>query len=139
MEFTNEGYIVTAADLVPGTFVGRFWSADRKTWSSATDRSPASGQSPRRALRLKGLDIRVTNATGGIKTGVRILVFLVSDPLHTEYVLPVLDKIQSASRIVSWLGEAPMCAGIEWRIQQGGVIATDIVSMGVTYEDAHAV
>lgn len=134
MFWANEPYVVTAADLVPGTFVGRFWRAEQRQWESSTDRNPAEASFSINRLRLRGLDVRVLAAAGGIKSGVRILVFLIPDPQHPGIMVPVLQGFQSSANLVYWNGDIPLGAGVGWRIQQGGVIATDVVAMTVGYE-----
>lgn len=134
MFWANEPYVVSAADLVPGTHVGRFWRADTRQWETCVDRNPAEGSFPRNKLRLLGIDTRVVNAVGGIKSGVRILVFVVPDPQHPGIIVPVVQGYQSSGHLVFWSGDILIGAGVGWRIQQGGVIATDVVAMTVGYE-----
>jgi hypothetical protein len=134
MFWANEPYIVTAADLVPGTHVGRFWRAQTRQWETCTDRNPAEASFSVNNMRLRGIDTRVVNAVGGIKSGVRLLVFLVPDPQHPGIIVPVTQGFQSSGNLVFWHGDIPIGAGVGWRIQQGGVIATDVVAMTVGYE-----
>jgi hypothetical protein len=134
MVWANEPYVVKAADLVPGTFVGRFWRTDTRQWEPCSDKNPDQGSFPPNAMRLRAIDTRIVAAAGGIKSGVRILVFMVPDALHPGIIVPIIEGYQSSSKLIFWQGDIPLGAGVGWRIHQGGVVATEIVAMTVGYE-----
>ena len=134
MFWAYEPYTVTAADLIPGTFVGRFWREVTRQWESCTNQNPNQGSGPAGKLRLRGIDMRVTSAAGGIRSGVRIWVFTCPDPMHPGLLIPVKEGFQGSSHLISWNGDFPLGGGIGWRICPGGVIATDLVHAVVGYE-----
>jgi ribosomal protein S28E/S33 len=142
LQSLNETYVVTAADLVPATFVGRFWSTQRKRWESATNQSASPGAPWQRGVQqggdfdLRGVDIRVLHSNGMIASGIRIQVMIVIDPVHTGDVIMIRDAYQSATKVVSWDGDLPMGAGVQWRIHEGALVAGDQVLIGVAYEEA---
>jgi hypothetical protein len=139
LQSLSETYEVTAGDLAPGTTVGRFWSSQRKLWENVSNRSAPAGTPWQHGyggggFTLRGVDIRVTTAAGLIKSGVRIQIMVVIDPVHTGDVIILKDAYQSSSKVVSWQGLCPMGAGLQWRIHQGALIAGDLVLIGVAYE-----
>jgi hypothetical protein len=130
----DPGYVILAGDLTPATFCGRFWSAESKAWANVSNMSPLGGTLPPKQYRLKAVDVRVVNASGGIKSGVRIMVMCVLDPRSTGIVNVVIDGLQSAHKTLNWIGNIPLEYGVQWRIHQGALVAGDIVSMSVQYE-----
>jgi hypothetical protein len=134
MFWAYDPYTVLAADLVPGTFVGRYWNSQTRAWERCTDQNPTPNSQQPNRLRIRAIDMRVVSATGGIKSGVRIMCFQVPDAMHPGILMTLVDRYQSAGRLVYWTGDFPMGGGVLWRIQQGGVIATDVVHMSVGYE-----
>jgi len=137
MDAANDTYVITAADLVPSTWTGRAWSAQLRAWENVTNRdlTPGNPWSPKYDYRiLRGARIRVRHTGGGLVSGVRVILFVIVDPVHTSDIIVLKDSYQSASRLVNWLGSTPLAAGIGWRIVQGGVAAGDSVEMCATYE-----
>jgi hypothetical protein len=129
----SDGYVITAGDVAGGD-ISRFWSSTRETWELVAGfprpASPRNG----RPLTLRSVDIRVVSSTGGIKSGVRILLFTVMDCLDTRMVSVIKDGRQSSSHIVTWLGSTPLGAGLQWRLLAGSVVAGDQVGIGAGYE-----
>lgn len=134
MTWIGDSYIVQAAD-VAALWSGRAWSSDRCVWETVSGKAMEVGRPPPHRRTLRGVDIRAQNALGSIKSGVRIDVYLIGDPMHPELrILPLVARYQSADSLVFWQGSIPMEAGIEWRICKGGLIATDVVGISVCYE-----
>lgn len=135
MNFARDNYVVLAGDTT-AVYCGRAWGAEEKSWYTVT--SPVdmpSGRLPREPLILRSADIRVLIPAGnGIKTGIRILGMVITDPLATGTVAILFDKVQSTARLATWHGEFPLEYGFQWRIAFGGLATGDIVTCSLGYE-----
>lgn len=133
MQFLNDTFPIAAGDAA-AIFAGRGFNVALGRWETlaGVDLTPTALQ-PRR-YTLRSVDIRIYKASGAIRSGVRVWIATVADPLHTEMVIPVIDGYQSVSQTIHWAGAVPLGAGLIWRIPLGGVIATDYVGIGAVYE-----
>jgi hypothetical protein len=134
MHWISDRYVITAGDVALSSFAGRAWSSERKAWETVSGTAMAAGRDPRVPLTLRGVDVRITRAAGGIVSGVHILLMVIASAVNTDQVIIVKDGIQSAYKVVAWHGKLPLAAGIQWRIHAGGIVANDVVSIGVQYE-----
>ena len=114
-------------------YAGRAWCAETKKWSTVSGTQLPAGNLPRQALVFRAVDIRVLS-TVGIKTGVRILGMVITDPTAPGTVAILFDRIQSVAKTVNWYGHFPSLYGFQWRIAVSGLAATDIVTCSLGYE-----
>jgi hypothetical protein len=133
MEWVEDIYTIVAGDIL-GSYAGRAWSAERKTFESVHNGELRPCRPAVRGLTLRGVDVRALHAANSIISGIRIMLMVVTDPLHPNQVMILQDGYQSSSKVVSWLGRTPMAGGVQWRIHTGGLIATDYVCIGIAYE-----
>lgn len=130
--WTTDSYSVVAGDVALA-YAGRGYNIRSGCWETVSggNLSPSTLSLP---YRLCSADIRVQTAAGNVKDGVRIMGFICGDPVHTGWVLPWFEGVQSKGQNVNWVGDLPLLAGFIWRIAAGGLIATDVVSVGVSYQ-----
>ena len=136
MEWLNDSYTLIAGD-VSQVWCGRGFNLGDGNWESlmGTKMTPTSLRT--RSPLIRAVDLRVMDGvTGGIKDGVFVMVFVVANGTHTEFVMPILQGMASRSKLLckTWEIGVPMLGGIQWRIMQGGLAACDRVDMGVAYE-----
>ncbi|MCJ7510080.1 MAG: hypothetical protein MUP14_04230 [Dehalococcoidia bacterium] len=129
--WTNDSYVIQAADVAAG-YAGRGYNVGMGRWETVSGAQlSASRMSPH---RLKHIVFGAGTAAGNCKDGMIGLVFVVVDPQWTSRQILLFQGMQSKGRFLEWHGDAPLGAGLCWRISQGGLLATDIVSIGVGYE-----
>lgn len=133
LDYLSDLYTIQAGDAA-AVFAGRGFNVSLGQWETCRGVDLTRRGGPVKNYRVKAVDIRAYHASGTIASGVRIWIASVVDPLHTESVVPLVDDIQSITHTVFWLGDAPMGAGLVWRVPLGGLIATDYVGIGVIYE-----
>jgi hypothetical protein len=133
LDTLSDVYTIVAADAA-AVFASRGFNVSLGQWQTlrGVNLTPRGG--PVKDYRIKSVDIRCFHASQAISSGVRIWIATVTDPLRTDSFVPLVDDVQSVSHAVSWLGDAPMGAGLVWRVPLGGLIATDYVGIGVVYE-----
>jgi hypothetical protein len=131
MQWLVDSYTLQAAD-VAAAYAGRGYNVRTGRWEtvSGVNMTPTDI----RGHRVKSLDLTIHDAVStGIKNGVWVIVFVVGDPTHTGYVVPLHQGITSTGRLFQWAGDQEMLGGIFWRIHQGGLAAGDRVDLGVGY------
>jgi len=128
--WSTDTYAVLAGDVALN-YAGRGYNVRTGRWETVSggNLSP-TGESDHILLSA---DIRVQTAAGLVKDGVYIILFVCGDPIHTGWVVPWFDGVQSKGHLVNWAGHTPMMGGLVWRIHASGLIATDVVSVGVSY------
>jgi hypothetical protein len=131
MVWTTDAYTLIAGD-VAAAYAGRGYNIRTGVWETVSGVNLS--QSAPSKYRLRSADIRVQTAAGNVKDGVFIVCFIAGDPVHTDWVVPWFSGVQSKGKLINWQGDIPMGCGFFWRIHQGGLIATDVVSLGVSYE-----
>lgn len=132
MQWLSDSYTILGAD-VTFVYAGRAYNQRLGRWEtvSGTNMSPTDISKH----RLRSVDLAIHDAvTGGLKNGVWALVFVVGDPVHTGYVVPVVQGLSSRSQVLQWAGDIAMLGGVCWRIHLGGLVAGDRVDIGVGYE-----
>jgi hypothetical protein len=132
LSWANDNYTILAGDAA-ATYAGRAWCAETKRWTTVSGTALPAGNLPRQPLQIRAVDIRVLSTTG-IKTGVRIVGMVVTDPAAPGTVAILFDKVQSVGRTVNWYGKFPLLYGFQWRIALSGCVATDIVTCSLGYE-----
>lgn len=137
LDWLTDTWAVSAGD-VAGTFASRGYSTITGRWETlpAIGLTPRTGSMPNHLLRA--IYLEVLKATGGYRNGVRVWVAAHLDPQQNLFVVPLIDGVQRNSALLSWEGEAPLGAGIVWRIACGGIVATDKVGITVVYEKGAA-
>jgi hypothetical protein len=136
MTWLTDNYVVQAGDVALA-YAGRAFNLGLGQWETVSGTQASSTQEEPRPRWLRSADIRVTAAAGQIKRGIYIQCWIIGDPLHTEYVVPWFEGVQGAAQMVNWSGGVPMLAGFQWRIHTGGaggLVAGDLVGIGVSYE-----
>lgn len=124
-------YTITGTDE-GSTYCGRGYNPKLGRWVGATNTNIGASIQTRHVLR--DADFVVHTAAGAIKLGVIVWAFVVNDATAPNLTTPWFVGITGKARLPVWHGRIPMGAGILWRIHRGGVIDTDIVTMGVGYE-----
>lgn len=134
LAWLSDTYTITGGDEGT-TWAGRAFNLTTGRWETVSGVAMSSSAHGRVLhKRLKAVDIRAFNSAGAVKPGVMIHGFVVGDPIHTGFVIPIVQQVQGKSYLVHWVGDVDMGAGFEWRVLRGGLIATDIVSVGLGYE-----
>ena len=133
--WANDRHIITPADAAAVFYIGRAWNSNSQVWSTVTDTvmAPASITTKRRILR--SADIRILTPAEAIRCGIRALIMCLPDPMRTGDILMIKDDVQSSIHTINWIGEAPIGAGIQWRIHLNALLAGDIVSISCGYEE----
>ena len=131
MQRLADSYTIQAAD-VAAAYSGRGYNVMLGRWLTVS--GVDNGGSRMTNLVLLDCSITVVNATGHWRNGVIVRAFVANDPSHPGLATPWFDAVACKSGNIEWQGRRPMGAGIFWRIIQGGVIAGDIVAIGVGYE-----
>jgi hypothetical protein len=124
-------YPIVAGDVAVA-YAGRGWNPLQGRWITVSGIN--LGESRMTPHHLVDADFVVHTAGGAIKDGVYIMAFILNDPTHPAYATPWFQGVQSKAHFVTWSGRRPMNAGLFWRIHASGLIATDVVTMGVGYE-----
>lgn len=132
-DWLTDRYAVTAGD-VAAQFASRGYSTVLGKWMTlpALAITPAAGKPP--DYRLREVYLTVSKATGGYRAGIRVFVCAHVDPMHRDFVIPLIDDVRGGKAGWDWAGNVPMGAGVVWRIVQNALVATDEVWMTVLYE-----
>lgn len=133
LDVLNDTYVVVAGD-VAAVFASRGYNVSLGRWETLAGVNLTIRGGPVRDYKVRSVDIRAYHAAGTVISGVRIWIATAANPEMPSTVVPLVDDVQSVSHTIHWLGDAPMGAGIVWRIPLGGLIATDYVGIGVVYE-----
>ena len=131
MERLVDVYTVLAGD-VSASYAGRGYNTrlGRFLTVSGTD----NGTSRMTLNHIHFADVIVWSAAGAIKDGLKVGVFTCEDPTHPELSAPWFYGVLSKHSPVIWEGRRPLACGFFWRIHPGGLVAGDLVSIGVGYE-----
>lgn len=132
MERLLDQYTITGADE-GATYAGRGYNAGVGQWQSFTSGATFSSGRPTK-YQLRDADIVVHDSTGAIKLGVLVMVYVINDATNMGLCTPWFVGVTSKARLPYWEGKRPMNAGFFWRVHRGGLVAGDIVSMGVGYD-----
>jgi len=133
LNWKTDRYVILAGDAA-AAYAGRAYDLARGRWETVSGGKMTAGSPPRKTYEIRSADVSIQNAAGNLYTGIRILCMTMHDAGQTEYVQQLFDGIQSSIHTVNWVGKAPLGAGIFWRVQQGGLIAGDIVWLTVSYD-----
>lgn len=136
MEFISDVYVIQAADLIP-LWAGRCYNLARGRWESVHGSNPTPENQPyaQGAPRfVRSLNLTIHAASGSLIPGTWATIYLVGDPVRTGDKVPLYTGVQGRLTNIYWSGRQEFLAGIEWRIHQGGLIATDYVEVSVGYE-----
>ncbi len=131
MQWLEDIYTVLAGDVAVA-YAGRAYNC--KTHQFETVSGINMGSSKFSHRRLKSIDFIVHSPTGTVKDGIWCCGYVVIDELHTGMVAPWFNQIQSKAHLIQWQGDIDMGCGFFWRIHAGGLVAGDVVGLGVGYE-----
>jgi len=129
MNWLSDYYTIAAADLVGG-YCGRGYSHKIGRWGNLVAAMESQRMSPH---HLRSLYLRAQRG-GRFSQGLVIMAHVWGDPTTTTYMVPWFQGVQSKGQFLRWTGSQPMLCGFEWRIQRGGVLAGDVISVEVGYE-----
>jgi hypothetical protein len=124
-------YVVLAGDVAVN-YAGRGYNPLQGRWVTVSGTN--LGSSRMTGGVLLSADIVISEAGGKLKDGVVVTAYVLNDPSHPEMAVPWFSSLHSKGFRPCWDGRRDLCAGFFWRIQLGGVVAGDIVVMGVRYE-----
>lgn len=130
-QWVSDSYTILAGDVAV-VYAGRGYNVRTGRWETISGQNMTPTDIS--AKRLRSIDFTIHDVgTGGLKNGVFAMLFVIGDPIHTGYIVPVFQGVGSKARLVQWAGDAPMLGGVAWRIHQGGLAAGDRVDIGVSY------
>ncbi len=134
MHWVQDRYIVLAGDVVLA-HCGRAYNCKTKAWEtiSGTKMRP-SIDTP---YQLRAVFLRIYNAAGAGLRGRLGELYIVGDPGATERQIRLQggNDLLGGSSFITWQGRYPLCAGFQWQITQGGLVAGDIVEVKVGYDE----
>lgn len=125
-------YTIQAGDVAVA-YAGRGYNANPGRWQTVSGINMVAS-SWQTARHLVDADFLIQTAAGALKCGVVIAAFIVHDPTNTSLTTPWFMGVTSKAHFVHWHGRLPLDCGFLWRVHQGGLIAGDVVTMGVGYE-----
>jgi len=134
MNWLTDTYVILAGD-VAAAFAARAYNLGRGRWETCSGTDPQPSRESRSYVRQG--EIRVLTAGGAIKRGVFVQAWILGDPLQMGYLIPWFEGIQGCQSLVNWAGRQELRCGFLWRIHTGGgggLVAGDIVTTGVGYE-----
>lgn len=131
MQRLLDTYVITAGD-VSAAYAGRGYNPSSGQWLTVSGTN--LGSSRRTKYRLLDSDMIVQTAAGAYRNGILVATFVLHDPTNPSLATPWYQGMQSRGRYVLWHGNVEMDCGFFWRIQPGGLVAGDIVTLGVGYE-----
>ncbi|MCJ7510308.1 MAG: hypothetical protein MUP14_05435 [Dehalococcoidia bacterium] len=122
---------MTAGD-VAAAHVGRGFNTLFGQWMTVSGTN--LGDSRMTGSVLLAANIGIHTSGGMMRDGVVITAYVLNDPLHPEMAAEWFRGLHSKGFRPHWEGRRDMCAGFFWRIEKGGLVATDVVDMLVRYE-----
>jgi hypothetical protein len=131
MQRLLDTYIITAGD-VGQAYAGRGYNPASGNWLTVSGSN--LGSSRQTKYRLIDSDLIVQTSTGAFRQGILASTFVLHDPTNPTLATPWYHGLCSKGKFLLWHGNVAMDCGFFWRIQSGGLIAGDIVTLGVGYE-----
>ena len=130
MERLLDNYTIVAGDVAVA-YAGRGWNPRLGNWLTVSGSN--LGSSIRTKYRLLDADMTIQTSAGLFRSGVVARLFIMHDPTNPSLSTPWFEGMQSKGKLLFWAGNLALDCGFFWRIQIGGLVAGDIVSMGVGY------
>jgi len=131
MQRLLDTYTILAAD-VSATYAGRGYNPASGQWLTVSGTN--LGSSRRTKYRLLDSDIIVQTAAGAFRQGILVSTFVLHDPTNPSVATPWYQGVCGRGKFVFWHGNVEMDCGFFWRIHPGGLVAGDVVMLGVGYE-----
>jgi hypothetical protein len=133
MEWIADSYTTVPADAAGG-FTGRGWNWESRLWETMTLRNLARSRLTSFRLRCFHVFVRAVG-TLGIKKGVIGALYVVADPMATDFMIRLpATELQGGHGVISYVGDYPMLSGIVSRFNIGAVDAGDIIDTFVGYD-----
>ena len=133
MQWVEDQYVVVAGDVTLD-WTSRAYNLETFKWATVSGAN--MGRSQMRQYRLRAANLKITNAAGNGRRGIVTQLYIVGDPNYTDRRIRLIPNIgvQGPDEYTSWNGDFPLCAGFVWRVNKGGLVATDIVTCQLGYE-----
>jgi hypothetical protein len=130
LSFISDSYTIVAGD-VAAIFASRGFNVRSGRWETLPGIPLSSSED--RGYSIRSVLIRVRHTGGGEASGILANVYAVADDNQDFSMTRIIQDVISAGRVGGWSGSMPMQRGIVWRITKGGVVAGDLVDIGVNY------
>ena len=135
MQWVQDSYVFVAGDAA-AAFAGRAYNAitGRFENTPGTPLAPFGGSPLKKPHKVRVVTLRIFHTGGAVAAGTRVGCFTVADPLNTGLSVDQGAQINAPFHVCTWHLYSEMVAGVQFRINLGGIVAGDTVSWAVGYE-----